>query len=985
MLLLPLSEAQSQSITNGWLTGVVQTADGTPLSGAGIRITEVTTGVSWWLVTSSAGRFGVSLLPPGEYEVFAEKLGYQPKLVQSVPVFPGRRQRLTITLALADLPVDQVERAPYPFPVEHSRAAIGQWFTPFEINGLPEQRRAIDELGRLSTVSNGELETEGLPGSLSGIVVDGIAYAPARHTDLAPSPLDNAVFRLSEFQTAELLTNGLDVEWSGFAGGYLSSYTSRGTADLEVRGFADWTGSAVTSSKDIAAPAEATRSVRGGAVISGPVIPDTAHFLVGVEAQSLETPMPPAWEIHTFDEGLVAVADSFGVDLTPYTETLVLASELVSTFGRFDWNVTQNHAISLRGSFAALKTGGAVDRDPGLGLGHLASLASEIDGLDYSAGGSLASTFSAGVSNEFQVGFDVTRREYAGTSLLGTGIVDGGLGFGTDPTVPADFKTLALGARETLHLTFPNHRFKIGLAATYIDYDQKYSHASGGVFDFSGVEDFSRLEGVFGQTVGSTPIGDFTTQQYSIYLQDLWSAAPGLDILVGLRYEYEHRDKDAIRLAEAWLQLTGISNKAFSTGENKWSPRFGVVWDVGGQHRWLIQGGSGIYHNLVEPDVFGEAVSHSKGVEYRKAVGALGSWPGAPDATVAPVLGPRLSILGTTFKAPRTARSSLGFVRLFGGGASLMISGTYRHTDYLSRRHDLNLPLSPVASDQDGRPIYGTLIQQGSLVTVSPSSNRRFPQFDLVSALDPDGASDYWGGTFAFERQVKRGFSLYAAYTFSYTRDNQLTGHGGGPEAQLTPFPDSLDGTDWAHGRSDLDVPHRVVIAAEVDAPRIFAGLRLSAFYRFRSGAPFTPGFRNGVDVNGDGSASNDPAFVDASIPGMDSLLERWDCLRDQVGGFAERNSCRQAGVHTLDARIALGLVQLQNHSLELAIDALNILDTDARVPDRALFLIDAESSISTAADGTVTLPLVVNPRFGGVLARKTTGRVFRFGLRLGL
>ncbi len=207
------------------------------------------------------------------------------------------------------------------------------------------------------------------------------------------------------------------------------------------------------------------------------------------------------------------------------------------------------------------------------------------------------------------------------------------------------------------------------------------------------------LEGVFSQTVGSTPIGDFTTQQYSIYLQDLWSAAPGLDILLGLRYEYEHRDKDAIRLAEAWLQLTGISNKAFNERQNKWSPRFGVVWDVGGQHRWLIQGGSGIYHNLVEPDVFGEAVSHSKGVEYRKGVGALGSWPEAPDATVAPVLGPRLSMLGTTFKAPRTARSSLGFVRLFGGGASLIISGTYRHPDYLSRRHDLNLPLSPVTSD----------------------------------------------------------------------------------------------------------------------------------------------------------------------------------------------------------------------------------------------------------------------------------------------
>ncbi|NIM61252.1 MAG: hypothetical protein GTN89_01495, partial [Acidobacteria bacterium] len=95
------------------------------------------------------------------------------------------------------------------------------------------------------------------------------------------------------------------------------------------------------------------------------------------------------------------------------------------------------------------------------------------------------------------------------------------------------------------------------------------------------------------------------------------------------------------------------------------------------------------------------------------------------------------------------------------------------------------------------------------------------------------------------------------------------------------------------------------------------------------------------------------------SVPGIDELLQKWDCLADQQDEFAERNSCRSPDTHLLDVRFALGLVEVQGLPVEIVLDGLNLLDTDTGVRDRALFLIDREADITTNPDGSVTLPLV--------------------------
>jgi hypothetical protein len=383
--------------------------------------------------------------------------------------------------------------------------------------------------------------------------------------------------------------------------------------------------------------------------------------------------------------------------------------------------------------------------------------------------------------------------------------------------------------------------------------------------------------------------------------------------------------------------------------------------------------------------VFGELVAEDGSIETRRGVGALESWPEAPGLAAAPTVGPRLTLLGPEFGPPRTGRTSLGLSRLFAEGTAIHVSGSYRYTDFLPRRQDINLALAPTGQDQYGRPIYGTLVKEGSLLAGEPGTNRRFPDFSLVSALDADGVSKYWDATVRVERRAGDWLDLLAAYTLSWGEDNWLAPNGGGPDLQLSPFPKGLNGTDWTTGRSDFDIPHRAVLGAQAKLESDVLSLRVAGFYRWQSGTPFTPGFRAGVDVNGDGAAGNDPAFIDETIPGVTDLMGDWECLADQAGRFADRNSCRGPSLHLLDARAAVGFLRLQGHPVEVVVDVLNILDADIGTRDAALYLIDRDQDLLIAADGTVTVPLVTNPNFGEALSHYGSGRAFRLGLRIGL
>jgi hypothetical protein len=138
------------------------------------------------------------------------------------------------------------------------------------------------------------------------------------------------------------------------------------------------------------------------------------------------------------------------------------------------------------------------------------------------------------------------------------------------------------------------------------------------------------------------------------------------------------------------------------------------------------------------------------------------------------------------------------------------------------------------------------------------------------------------------------------------------------------------------------------------------------------------------MDVNADGSATNDPAFIDGDIAGTDALLAEWDCLADDAGGFARRNGCRGDPVQSLDARLSIRIAESERFGAQLVVDALDLLSSEREVLDQAVYLVDPEADLVRSADGaTTTIPLVANPGFGEPLTRYAPQRRIRIGLHV--
>jgi hypothetical protein len=469
----------------------------------------------------------------------------------------------------------------------------------------------------------------------------------------------------------------------------------------------------------------------------------------------------------------------------------------------------------------------------------------------------------------------------------------------------------------------------------------------------------------------TAPKVSFSTQELGGFVQYDAELLPGLMASFGGRFDYERIPQDAT-LNTTWLQASGLRNDVYPSSLSQLGGHASLTWDVDPSTRFF--GNLSANQGDLDSRVVGELLSRDVGATQTTFAGGGMSWPGGtvPGGSATR---PTVTLLGPDTRAPRSLQASAGIVRDLFEGWSLHLGGSVRRTDFLMRRRNLNLPVSTQAADPDGRGIYGTLQQDGALVTATGTDARRFAQFGPVWALDPDGWSKYLGASAGLEYSGP-SVDLFVVYARSKTTDNWVGAGSGLVDAQLSPM---LPDAEWSEGTSDYDVPNKITATgtARVSLATV------SAVYRFRSGLPFTPRYRDGVDANGDGSVRNDIAFVDAAA--VDPLLSDWPCLADLVGGFATRNSCRGPSVHSIDVRLSLRVGRIGNREAHLVLDGFNLIESTDGVIDGALLLVDPAGSLTTSPDGsTVTIPFMLNSDFGSVLYPTSRGRMLRVGFRIG-
>jgi hypothetical protein len=945
--------AQAQSLSFGQLDGTARDDAGRPVNGAEVRVKDRASGAVRWTITERDGVFRFAVLPAGRYDVTVEALGYRPVVHLGVEIAVGHSVRLDATIRVEAPPVTVIDTV----RARAAAAGASTWLFDRGFGDLVGERRLASDVAALGTVAD-EHSVEGLPWRLTETMIDGARSAGFGAQAGTGNDAAGLAFPVRGLSAATVGGLGFDVEAGGTGVGVRAT-SQRGGHALATRSLLEG----------------GTANYGGAFIIGGPLQGDTAQAIVGVEYQRSEVERPAFFGADSVAAAALADAalTTYGADLSAYTAPASRIDERLGGFGRIDWQPGDRFAMSLRASGTRFTSSGLAER-----YGLASAFGSDYEAIGAQASLNLYSRISRRITNEIRVSADVgeSRGRSGGvprTSFAGTGVE-----FGDARVEPFDDDRTTPRVSALMHFDFGAHRLKAGVAVASHRFDARYARGAAGEFAYGDLADFTSGDGAWRRTEGAAMAGEFRMSETAFFVQDAWRLVEGFSVTLGARIDGTRFPAADIRQNAEWLALSGIDNTDIEGKRSRVSPRLGLRWELGRDREWVFEGGAGVFQDLPDRRDVAEALTFDRGADVRYGAGPISSWPSAPDSFVVPVVGRTMTLLGPDFEGPRTQRLALGLTRRMGDW-SAMVNGVYRHTEYLARRRDLNLPASPVGQDQYGRPLYGTLRRVGTALAAVPQSNRRFLEFDAVHALEATGVSDFYGVTAGLERVREQGLNLGISYTFSRTTDN-VPGFAG---SRLSPFPGGLGGVDWVDGRSDFDIPHRLLIAADWAAGPAGA-LRFGAVYRLRSGTPFTPGVRGGVDANGDGDWRNDPAFIDANLAGMDALLEDHECLRTRTGVFAERNACRGDLVHRLDLRASVPLADLLVGRLELMVDALDVIAPSVGPIDRALLLVDRTGSVTTnPGTGVTSVPYLVNPDFGRVLADRSPGVLWRVGLRI--
>jgi hypothetical protein len=976
--------ASTQSILRGDLAGVVIEVGGGVLPEVAVTATETATGAALLFETDRTGRFGASLLQPGEYDVLAEAAGFLPKLLRGVQLRAGQTVSVTIELEAAPPPVTTVDTV---FAADggslHFDALGSHWISRAEIASYADRHLALEGVSSLSSVMDESMGSEGLPGASTAIFWDGLPFTPARHPASVSGPALPFVPRLGLASID--VHRRTDVEWSGGTAGFVAAISRPSASDLtgELYGAAS-TGALwqADSFSDLDVPS--ATALWGGGSVSLPLTDGTTRIFVALEGESVETPRTSPFTAEMAGRLVAARPPAPGVEAADLSDPFVTTQQAVSGLARVDWTSGTSTEVSARVGFATASNEGADFFGPSLSYGSTAPQ----EATDASAGIMVLSDASDALTLEIRVGGEYSSRKWAGTlggvetAVPPTYFAAAGARIGPEAALVGEVSRSAVVGSPVLHYqASESQALKFGFAFSVPSYEYRYVHASAGEFLFDRPEDIAGGQATFFQTSGAGLTRSFTVGEWGLMAQHRWEPRAGVRIITGIRHDEEKLPHGDV---PSWADLTvetGLDNRAFAPDLRKTSPRFAVELDLSGNGRTVVEGAISATYDQLDPGALNDVMSLSGPVTARRQLGGLGQWPALPSsgggstsiAQMAGVLGPKL-------KAPRTARATLGISQALGASAALHVVGTVRRTEFLLRRSDVNLALAPAAvGTDDDRPIFGRLQKIGSVVVADPGSNRRFTDYDVIWGLSADGWSDYKALTLAFEYAAVERVGLFASYTLSSTEDNLLGARASDPYASLAPRIDDGASTPWEHGTSDFDVPHRLSAGLTARLP-ILEGAEASAAYRFRSGSTYTPGYRFGVDVNGDGSGSNDPAFVPQDV--AQAGLEEVDCLVSSLGRIAARNSCRGPGLHSLDAHLSLGLFRIGGSVGRLTVDLFNVLDADLGLPDTALLLVDPNQPLEQGP-GATRVPTAVNPSFGTVTNPVHPGRMLRVGFRI--
>jgi hypothetical protein len=1012
--------------TNGSLTGKVIDETSAFLPGATVTAVHLPTGTKYVTATNEYGRYTlVNMRVGGPYTITVNFISMQESKQENVTINLGDPVIMDFVLKSSTQQLKEVVINSNQ-TVRANLTGAGTNVSTSQMKNLPASSRSFQDYTKLTPQYNGN-SFVGTNFRYNNVTIDGainndaIGFSPSLGGQTGTSGQIGSSTRtnpisIDAIQDIQVYIAPYDIKIGNFTGGSINAVTRSGSNTVEgsVYGFGR---NASMVGKDQAGGTgsmpSAFHDVQTGFRIGMPLIKDKLFFFTNEEFTDRVDPLAETAS-STIAQGILTQADADAI--TNYYKTNNLGFDPGTTgaynvysrsakfFNRLDWNISDKHQLAIRSNIVTSQATNLTRDDQNFRF-------SSIDYVQHNNQNAtvaeLKSRFNSTIANDLLVGYTAVKDyrdplSYAyypqiqiGGETLGTTIL-----LGTDREASVfNMKQNSIEITDNVTLFKGNHTITIGTHNELYDITYGFVNSPNGRIDYATVSDFllgdpSRIRGNFNYAnqdrayLLANPSAKFKVNMYSVYAEDEIVFSNRFKLIPGLRLDMAQiPTKQPLSLKTVNAQPDIFYGTTYTytkpsqitngyLGQIQPSPRIGFNFDINGDKKVILRGGSGLFTGRIPFAWLGYAF-YNNGTTYG-AFDKRYNYVGSPTA-IPPVLptvpnpgtdprkpsqtgiagsgvnenglsaldpnGPtEVDLIDNNFKMPQVWRTSAALDVKAGNGFKFSVEAIYTKTIYDVQFKQIN--------QQDSVSYYQYDVNRQQPIFSGKSNDPAFTSMYLMT-------NTHQGYRYSLTGQITKtfpfGLDITAAYTYGQSKD-VANGIRNSMESNWQ-LNQSLNPNDAGLAYSNFDIRDRIISSINY---RIAYGkhkayqTNINLFFSASSGAPFTYGFVNSpINIQNTGQQVNL-----AYIPRPDQMINFFQTgnvllsnntvvyktaadqaaafnqyirsvpyLSSRGGEFTERNGARTPWNYDADIRVAQTFIisSKTNRSITLSCDIFNL------------------------------------------------------------
>jgi outer membrane receptor protein involved in Fe transport len=609
--LLAAGGALAQNV-NATIRGKVEGAS----SGAEVVARDIATGYTTRAAVGADGRYVLSGVRPGNYEISASS-GGTPLGSKLVSVLVGQQLTLDLAVGKDTVELEQVEVVATA-PVELKTSEVATNITQEQIRTLPQSDRNFLAFAALApgvVVSNDRysktISAAGQPANQTNVFIDG---ANLKNNILQGGLVGQDSSRGNPFsqeaiQEFRVLTQNYKAEYEQAGTAIITAVTKSGTNEFHGTAYGYYQDKGMVEndyfSERRGLPKPDYSREQYGATLGGPIIPDVLHFFVSYEAKD-ENGNQPIFFRNPTDPAYTGTPD-----FTQYNGNFDVPFEQKVAFGKLTWRPNDDNSVDFTMSRR---------KD------------TEVIGI------STTTAYIARQDRDNEVNDALLKWQFRGRNFVNDMLLNvGEYTYSPRPAVTSEVSrdyegTGIVGGAASLqdkhqeHWTFRNdvtfdaidwhgdHIIKFGVKHAKYKLELLENNTANPRYSYN----FRYPTGFeIPYRANYSPIGkqaNIDNAQTGLFVQDDWDVNERLQLNLGLRWDYEsnayNNDYVTPQSQYAAIEFLGLSRDYISTGKERegfkgaFQPRLGLSLDVSkdADQSTILTGGAGRYYDRTPLD-----------------------------------------------------------------------------------------------------------------------------------------------------------------------------------------------------------------------------------------------------------------------------------------------------------------------------------------------------------------------------------------------